>query len=101
VYPIAAPEPCHLVEASISGVDPGELLDSITQEVEGQPRESWQAPYDERELEPEGTSERRVAFFFHYLDLHRPLLSAAGDLALPAPSPLPARLQSIRYEPPD
>jgi hypothetical protein len=108
VYPIPAPEPCHLVEVLIAGGKPADVVASITQETAGQPRNNWQVPYDEHYLTADGTkpeefapvSEDRVAFFFHYLDLRRPLLSAGGALQLPAPSSCPARLEFIRYEPP-
>jgi serine/threonine protein kinase len=49
---------------------------------------------------PASATEVRIAFFFHFLDLHRPLLTAAGPVQLPAPSPRPARLDFLHYEPP-
>jgi hypothetical protein len=108
VHPVAASEPCHLVEVLITGGKPADIVASITQETPDQPRDNWQVPYDEHYLTADGTKpeesapspEARVAFFFHYLDLRRPLLSAAGSLQLPAPSSRPARLDFIRYEPP-
>ena len=108
VYPIAAAEPCHLVELLIDGAKPADVVASITQETAGQPRDNWQVPYDEHYLTADGTgpeqsasvSEARVAFFFHYLDLRRPLLSVGGSLHLPAPTSCPSRLEFICYEPP-
>jgi hypothetical protein len=47
-----------------------------------------------------GKGDWRVAFFFHYLDFSKPLLSPAGPLELPEPSPRPSRLQFFEYEPP-
>ena len=69
---------------------------AVTQEVPGEPRTSWQVPYDERPLAESG----RWAFFFHFLDLERPLLTPAGRVTLPAPSPAPERLRTIEYEAP-
>jgi hypothetical protein len=42
----------------------------------------------------------RVAFFFHYLDRHRPLLTPGGPIPLPEPVARPERLSVITYEPP-
>ena len=69
---------------------------SVTQSVPGVSRENWQVAYDERSLEQLG----HWAFFFHYLDLARPLESQFGTLELPAPTPIPSHLADIVYEPP-
>ncbi|HEY6322074.1 MAG TPA: hypothetical protein VJA16_11000 [Thermoanaerobaculia bacterium] len=69
---------------------------AVTQELPGQPRTRWQAVYDERPLAESG----RWAFFFHFLDLERPLLTPAGPVTLPALSPAPERLRTIEYEAP-
>jgi hypothetical protein len=112
IHPIdEAPDPCHLVEIQLDG-DPGERLDlrAVTQEAEP-PGTSWQTPSGEHRLDPTGSSGRplddddaaalappaRAAFFFHYLRLDRPLLTPAGPLQLPAPTPRPARLRWLRY----
>jgi hypothetical protein len=71
----------------------------VTQEVAGQPKMNWQAPYDERLLE-ESEGKARYAFFFHYLDLKKPLLTSAGSIALPKPTKAPPRFQDIVYESP-
>jgi len=70
---------------------------AVTQPAEGQPRANWQVPYDERRLQKE---EGRWAFFFHYLDLKRPLQTQLGDRALPQPTPTPPHLVSVLYEVP-
>ncbi len=95
IHPNAAPEPAHLVELEIEGSAEGFDFGEITQEVSGQPRNNWQAVYDEREV-----GQNRFAFFFHYLDTAKPLLSPAGPLALPPDSPAPEHLQGIEYEQP-
>jgi hypothetical protein len=58
-----------------------------------------QVPYDEQVIS-ESDGKARVAFFFHYLDLSKPLLTPAGTLALPPPKKIPARLKDIVYEAP-
>jgi hypothetical protein len=109
-----APEPCHLIELRID--DCAEVLDLafITQEVADQPRSNWQVPYDEHLLGSDGgegapctTSSSfrpgpgaRLAFFFHYLDVARPLLTPAGPLVLPEETPIPRRLAFMKYEQP-
>jgi hypothetical protein len=113
VYPVDSPESCHLIEMWLRG--DGEVdFGGFTQEVPGQDRSSWQVAYDEWLLNEEGTAgqlapfpgpvrwdgDLRVAFFFHYLDGTRPLLSLCGPVALPPQSPLPERLGFIEYEPP-
>jgi hypothetical protein len=115
VYPVRADEPCHLVELFVRDLI-GELpVADFTQEVKGQPRSNWQVPYDERVLNDGGTAqvgeqfpgaieadgnELRLAFFFHYLDFSRPLLTPAGPLALPRETKKPSRLKFFKYEPP-
>lgn len=94
VHPVVAPQPCHLIELEI-----GELLSlfdwkAVTQEDPAQPRANWQVAYDETPLNNEGT---RWAFFFHYLDFSRPLLTPAGPLEIPAPSLLPEHLRHLQY----
>lgn len=43
----------------------------------------------------------RMAFFFHYLDITRPLRTPFGEIPLPKESKLPKRLKIIKYESPD
>jgi hypothetical protein len=114
VYPVCAREPCHLVELWVRGLDGVLDFGQFTQAIPGQPQSNWQVPYDERVLNENGTApvgdrfpdqimgtgDLRVAFFFHYLDFSKPLLSPAGPLELPAPSERPSRLQFLEYEPP-
>lgn len=95
VHPIPAEEPVYLIEMEIEG-DPDDFdLDKVTQEVPGTPRSDWQAPYDERQ-----TTGNRIAFFFHFLDLDKPLLGPAGPLTLPQLTPVPEHLQEVEYEQP-
>ncbi len=105
VYAVEAPEPCHLVELQISDYIGHLDLAKFTQE-RGYDESSWQVPWDERVLNAEGTrdlpgrfpqkievnGEVRLAFFFHYLDFKKPLLTPAGRLVVPDAKILPKRL---------
>jgi hypothetical protein len=95
IHAVPADEPLHLVELEVEGNPSSLNLDEITQEVPGQPRSNWQAVYDERQV-----GDNRFAFFFHYLDTAKPLLTPVGPLALPPESPVPEHLQCIEYEQP-
>ena len=97
VHPVDAPEPCHLVEAQLDVPDPDYAWGDVTQEEPGQPRSNWQVPYDERPLDD---AAGRWAFFFHYVDFRRPLLTPDGPVALPEPSPVREHLKHIQYEEP-
>lgn len=88
-------EELYLIELQVGEDDPEFDWSSVTQPVEGQPRENWQVAYDEQYLDVEPG---RWAFFFHDLDTHAPLRTSHGDLELPAPTPVPPHLESIMYE---
>lgn len=93
VHPVEAAEPCHLIEVELSDAE-GFDWGQVTQEDATQLRDNWQVPYDEQPLDDD---ERRWAFFFHYLDLSKPLLTPAGPVKLPAPTPRPKHLDSAEY----
>lgn len=90
-------EGLYLIELQVGEDDPEFDWSCVTQPEEGWPPENWQAAYDEQPLDGEPG---RWAFFFHYLDTHAPLRTSHGDLELPAPTPVPPHLLSIRYEMP-
>ena len=115
LYPVEAPEPCHLVEVIVRG----DAFDTglITQEDPRVPEENWQVAWDAKLLDPSGETvvaeawslpepdvipagETRVAFIFHHLDVSRPLLTPLGRIPLPEASPLPDRLRVVEYEQP-
>jgi hypothetical protein len=99
VHPVEAEEPVHLIELLVEG-DVGEFdIGEVTQEIKGKPKSEWQVAYDERLIE-EWEEKTRYAFFFHYLDLMKPLLTSSGHLPLPEPTELPEHLQDIEYESP-
>jgi hypothetical protein len=107
-----APDPCHLVEMRLEGEGDERLdLRAITQETAGDPGSTWQTPSGEHLLDASGERGRpldeeevsglaapaRVAFFFHFLRLDRPLLTPAGPVKLPPAAPRPERLRFLRY----
>jgi hypothetical protein len=100
VYPVEAEEPVHLIEMSIEGGDiDGFDFGEVTQEIPDSPTANWQVAYDEHVVS-ESDGKARVVFFFHYLDLNKPLLTPAGALAIPEPKKRPSRLKDIMYEAP-
>lgn len=117
VYPIDAPEPVHLVELLIHGASGVFNLSGITQANPDLSRDNWQVPYLEQILTASGDeivaddSEAddkpelwhgnvRLVFFFHYLDIDRPLQTPYGHVRLPAPSRRPGRLSMVQYAQP-
>ena len=110
VHPVESEVPCHLIEIVVEGH--GEALDLIklTQRNETLDRRHWQVPYDECLLSEDGTAAEeyarspielqgrlRLAFFFHCLDLDRPLETPIGEVRLPPSATRPERLSFIQY----
>jgi hypothetical protein len=114
VHRIPAAEPVHLIEILVTGCEASFDVGLITQAVAGLRRENWQVPWDEHFLDTSGSlvlnashpaalphiPDFRIAFFFHYLDLDRPLETPIGPLGLAAPSERPTRLAFLQYESP-
>ncbi len=108
VYPVDTVEPIHLVEvlvtdafddvdwASFTQEDPDLITDVDGTEDAG----NESAPHSPQPVETLPDGRTRVVFFFHALDLNRPLLSPFGPLQLPAATNRPARLAAIGYGPP-
>jgi hypothetical protein len=113
VYPIKAREPVHLIEIQVKNSEGVFDVGRFTQEMPNTPQSDWQVPYDESILDAAGekvvadgflatrnqelwAGNVRMAFFFHYLDLSRPLKTPFGDLALPHETKQPRRLSAIR-----
>jgi hypothetical protein len=99
IHPVEADEPVRLIELEIDGAIDDFDFGQVTQDLPNQPRAKWQAVYDERELSREA-ERARFAFFFHYLDFDKPLLTPFGPVKLPPESPLPEHLQGVEYERP-
>lgn len=101
IHPIpGTAEPVHLIDIVTVGRFDEVPWGEITQSDPNQPRENWQAVYDERELPPLPDGRVRAAFFFYYLDLSRPLETPDGPCVLPSPTPVPEDLAHIEYEEP-
>jgi hypothetical protein len=112
VHPVQeAPDPCYLVELRVGPGLPPLDLTAVTQPASGLPGSGWQAPVDPHLLDAAGNSGQpldedavravpspsRLAFFFYFLQLDRPLLTPIGPLQLPVPTPRPSRLAFLRY----
>ncbi len=112
VYVVPDAADARLVEV-VADLPPHDLdLGLFTQEEPSQPRENWQAPWMEQWLDetgervltepfdspPEGLDKSRVVFFLHYLSPDRPLITPEGEVPLPPPSLMPARLSDVEYE---
>jgi hypothetical protein len=115
VHPVEDVDGCYLIEAVVSDATSQPDFGLVTQPRDGHDRPDWQVAYDERLLDSEGRSlqadlfvtriddwpsEARVAFFFHDLDVGRPLSTPFGEVTLPSPSDRPTRLAVVAYEAP-
>ncbi|MBA4369157.1 MAG: hypothetical protein C0403_16130 [Desulfobacterium sp.] len=115
IHPIHAADPCHLIELIIKNCQSEIDMIGFTQEISGQPKSNWQVPYNDKFLNDDGSKitgdvmldgrdeknwkgNVRIAFFFHYLDLSKPLKTPFGIKSLPAPTDLPERLKIMEYE---
>ena len=118
VYPLRTRQPVYLIEILVRNAQGVFDVGKFTQAVPDKPASSWQAPYDEKLLDPTGerviadgfqathtpdlwTGDMRMTFFFHFLDLSQPLRTPFGELALPATSKKPRRLAEVKYVSPD
>jgi len=113
VYWIPTSEFCNLIELDLHGVGRFDI-GAITQPDSDRPPPEWQVPYDVHRLSEDGSSGEpleemgaievsghcRLAFFFHFLIPGRLLETPWGPIAMPPPSPRPARLGFIAYEDP-
>jgi hypothetical protein len=119
VYKIKASDPCHLIELFIHNSTHRIDMMKYTQEIPGVPAFNWQVPYGDKFLNSEGTEvigdvmidgirneelwlgSVRMAFFFHYLDLSKPLQTPFGIVKLPNEARRPRRLKCMKYIPVD
>ena len=118
VYDVEANAPVHLIEILVKNSNSIFDLAEITQEIPDQPRRNWQAPWDEKILDHAGKKiiadyftarekpelwigNIRMAFFFHYLDFSRPLMTPFGPITLSNEGSKPNRLSEIEYESPN
>ena len=99
VHLVPSDQPVHIIEIELTGDVSSFDFSAVTQEQADQPQANWQVAYDERLVSQEG-EQVRFAFFFHYLDLAKPLLTSVGPIELPKESPLPPYLSQVGYESP-
>lgn len=104
----------HLIELQFDEAPDHIDVGQITQELEGQPTQNWQCPWDEKYLNesgeeiigdyfdlPKDESKTRLLLFFHYLILSKPIRTQYGQLNLVTPYSLPDRLRDkVKYERP-
>ena len=92
IHRVEAAEPCHLIELVVRNSGGRFDIGSFTQEIPDQPQDNWQVPWDEVFLDSAGesvvssrfsTRDVRIAFFFHYLDHQRPLITPFGNVDVP------------------
>jgi len=97
-----------IIEEQIDDFDPS----SLTQQGKSKDKLDWQTAYNEKYLNlegieiigddfnlPIGLTKFRLVFFFHFLDLNKPLISQYGLIKLVEESELPERLKNIiKYE---
>jgi hypothetical protein len=88
-------ESLYLLEIQLDPPDASFDWSEITQPVADRPRSNWQVPYDEQRVEEKSG---RWAFFFHFLDLTRPLLTPKGAAPLPPVTPRPTHLSNFIYD---
>jgi hypothetical protein len=115
VHPVDGVADCYLIESIITGARTQPDFGQITQPHRDRDRSDWQVPYDEKLLADDGESiladlfltqvedwpdQAQVSFFFHELDVERPLGTPYGDAAIPVPTLRPARLKMLVYEAP-
>ncbi len=116
IYSVDNEVDVHLIELDIKANFMDIEIDEFTQQKEDIDKLNWQAPYDEKYLNKQGTEiignwldepkylthMTRLTFFFHYLDFSKPLITPFGDIDLKSPESMPARLSSIlKYVQPD
>jgi len=115
IYPIPSEEPVHLIEAQIMGYRGSFDFGLVLQPNPKLPESNWQVawlpyllsgdgktgePYfDFKPIDVEGS--QRMAFFLHYTDPQLPLSTPFGFVSLPSQSPLPTRLNFVKFEPVD
>jgi hypothetical protein len=86
-----------LIEIEIDPPDARFDSCEITQPASGRAVSDWQVPYDERPIDQKSG---RWAFFFHFLNLGRPLRTPVGDLQLPSVTTRSSYLSNVDYDSP-
>lgn len=91
-------------------------IEEFTQEIQNEPRNSWQAPFGEKYLSLDGetiigddfdlpkffTDTTRITFFIYFLNPAKPLLTPFGQLLLTKIQAQPQRIKDlIKFEDPE
>jgi hypothetical protein len=115
VYTVEGQTNVHLIELDIKAKHTDIDIGEFTQRQRGVDQLDWQAPWDEKYLNREGTEitgdwlevpkdkteNTRIVFFLHFIDFDKPLTTPFGEIDLKIPEPMPNRLSSIiEYEKP-
>ncbi len=115
IYEVSGQQNVHLIELGIKLNHEQVDIGQFTQVEDGIDRIDWQTPWDEKFLNEEGTEVTgdwldspkdtsdftRLAFFFHFIDFEKPLITQDGEMELRAPEKIPERISSIiEYEKP-
>jgi hypothetical protein len=82
----------HLIEIEVEPLDSLIEWAAITQPIADKPSSEWQVPWDERSM-----GGGRWVFFLHFVQVDQPLQTSIGPVAMPAPTPIPARLANVSY----
>jgi hypothetical protein len=104
-----------LIEVIVKNRDDNFQIGDFTQEQEGRPRDGWQAPWGAKILAEGGESlvetrwnqlpqdkDLRLAFYLHYYQPDKPLLTSYGERNCPPVEAMPARLRRlVPFEPVD
>lgn len=97
-----------LIEVEVLNRDSRFDVGDFTQELNNVPRDSWQAPWDEVYLNDYGASllskrgsrppkegDLRLAFYLHFWDPTKPLLSSYGEIKAPQVTEMSPRLKRL------
>lgn len=116
VYRVPGEPDIHLIELDIKAKHTEIPVGKFTQRKEGFPRDSWQAPFNEKYLNTEGDTiigddfnapkdiadTTRLAFFLYFVDFDQPLVTPFGDIDMILPVQMPDRLTAIiEFEDPE
>lgn len=106
VYEVPENNDASIVEVVVKKRHSEFDMGDFSQAQENRPRESWQAPFNEKYLDEEGENiigdwfneptdnleTTRVAFFIYFLDTNKPLVTPFEEVNLPEKCPIPIRL---------
>jgi hypothetical protein len=109
IYFVDGTKEVHLLEVLVQAPPINFDVSDFTQEMTGQSKSDWQVAYDEYYLNSDGTAVigdsieipkvetamTRLTFFLYFIDFNKPLITPFGNVRLPRPTMMPARLKDI------